>query len=126
VGRSIARAVAVGLLAATGGLGTHGGITEMPAAVTPLQISVTTGVLLYGVLGLVAAYGVIRGRWWSARVIAGWVIAITYVSATAALAYGGRGATVIGAVAAGASAALIGAFVLWAVRVPASRSVPLS
>jgi hypothetical protein len=116
MGRSIARIVAVLLLAATGVLGVYGGITERVDARTPFQVSVTAGVLLYGALGLVGTYAVLRRRAWGVWSVTAWAVLITYVSGTAALAYAGEDASLVGAVSAAVAAALVGAFVVWAVR----------
>jgi hypothetical protein len=126
MGRSIARIVALLVLAVTGVVGILNGIDERSNPFTPFQRSVYAGVVLYGVLGVAAVYGVIRRRRWSARVVAAWGVAVTYVSATASLAYGGSDATPIAAIAAGVGAALIAAFVVWAARVPASVVSPVT
>jgi hypothetical protein len=121
MGRRIARIVAILLLVASGVLGLHNGVAERSEAQTPLQVSVNTCVLLYGVLGLVGAYGALRRQRWGLWPVGAWAVLITYVSGTAALAYAGAEATAVGAVSAAASAALIGAFVIWAVRNTAGR-----
>jgi hypothetical protein len=117
MGRSIARGIAILLLGVTGVLGIYNGIDERANPYSLFQRIVYVGVVLYGMLGLIGTYGVIRRQGWSHRVVVAWALAITFVSSTAAIAYGGSDATPIAAVAAGAGAALIGAFVVWAVRV---------
>jgi multisubunit Na+/H+ antiporter MnhF subunit len=119
MGRKIARIVAILTLAATGALGINNGILEWTNPYTPFQRAVYAGVVLYGVLGLIAVYGVIRRRRWSDRVVIAWAIAITFVSSTAAIAYGGRDVTAVAAIAGGVGGALIAAFVVWAVHAPA-------
>jgi hypothetical protein len=126
MGRKVARIVALLLLLVTGYLGIHNGIVERANRYSPFQRSVYVGVILYGVLGLVTAYAVIRHRRWGVRTATAWAVMITYVSATAALAYAGDDASLVGAVAAGMGAGLIGAGVIWAVReapVPDERRV---
>lgn len=120
MGRRIARILALLVLAATGVLGIQNGVREWTNPYTPFQRAVYAGVVLYGVLGLAAVYGVIRRRAWSVRVVMAWGVAITYVSATAAMAYGGPDVTPVAAIASGLGGGLIAAFVIWAVRAPAS------
>jgi hypothetical protein len=123
MGRRIARVVGILLLVVTGLLGLYNGVIERSDVETPLQASVNVGVLLYGVLGLVGAYAALRRRRWGVWSVTAWAVLITYVSGTAALAFAGADAGVVGAVSAAAGAALIGAFVVWAVR-PASSPAP--
>jgi hypothetical protein len=122
--RRIARIAAILLLVVTGVLGVYNGVIERSDARTPLQGSVNVGVLSYGVLGLAGAYGALRRRGWVVWIVSAWAILITYVSGTAALAFAGADASVLGAVSAAVSAALIGAFVVWAVRAPAPAREP--
>ena len=117
MGRSIARVVALLILAVTGVIGTYNAYDEWANPYTPFQRAVYGGVVVYGVLGLVGVYGVLRHRSWRDRVVLAWGVAITLVSGTAALAYAGDDATIVGAVAAFVGGALIAAFVIWAVRV---------
>ena len=116
MGRSIARVVALLLLGITGALGLINGVDEWRNPYSPFQRMVYYAVVSYGVLGVIATYGVVRRARWSRRVAIAWAVTITFVSSTAGIAYGGPGVTLIAAVAAGASAALLGAFVVWAVR----------
>jgi membrane associated rhomboid family serine protease len=116
MGRRIARIVAILVLALTGALGLYNGVGEWANPYTPFQRTVYIGVVVYGVLGLAAVYGVVRRRRWSDRVVIAWGVAITFVSGTAAPAYAGPEVTAIAAIAAGLSGALIAAFVVWAVR----------
>jgi hypothetical protein len=116
MGRSVARIVAILLLAVTGVIGIYNGFDEWANPYSPFQRAVYVGVVSYGVLGLVGTYGVIRRRGWSRPVVIAWALLITFVSGTAAAAYGGPEVTSIAAIAAGASGALVGAFVVWATR----------
>jgi hypothetical protein len=117
MGRSIARIVAILLLVATGGIGIYNGFDEWANPYSPFQRAVYCGVVLYGVLGLVGAYGLTRRRRWSRPIVIAWASTITFVSGTAAMAYGGSEVTLGAAIAAGAGGALIGGFVVWAGRV---------
>jgi hypothetical protein len=116
MGRSIARIVAILLLAATGVLGIYNGFDEWANPYSPFQRTVYVGVVSYGVLGLIGTYGVIRRRSWRRPVVIAWAVFVTFVSGTAAVAYGGPEVTPIAAIAAGAGGALAGAFVVWATR----------
>ena len=116
--RRVARALALLILLITGVLGVHNGVTEWTSARSALQSSVTIGVLLYGLLGLVSVYGVARRRAWSVWSVTAWAVVVTYVSGSAALAYGGDDVTILTALASGLAGALIGAFTLWATGDP--------
>jgi hypothetical protein len=117
MGRRIARVVAILLLGITGVLGTYNGIDERANPYSLFQRVVYLGVVSYGVLGIIGVYGVMRRRGWSHGVVVAWALAITFVAGTAAMAYGGPEVTSVAGIAAGLGAALIGAFVVWAVRV---------
>ena len=112
--RSVARVIAVLLLATTGVLGIYNGFEERANPYSPFQRAVYYGVVLYAVLGVAGTYGVIRRRGWSRPVVIAWAVAITFVSGAAPIAYGGGGVTAGAAIAAGLGGALIGAFVVWA------------
>jgi hypothetical protein len=115
-GRSIARILAVLVLAGTGGIGIYNGFDEWANDYSLFQRAVYVGVVLYGVLGIAATYGVLRRRRWSHAVVVAWAVTVTFVSGTAALAYGGPEVTAVAAISAGIGGALVGAFVVWAVR----------
>jgi len=111
--RKAAWIVAILLLLNTGVLGVYSGLDELSDARTPLQRSVTGGVLTYGILGLAAAIALFVRHRWSVPLSIGWAVVITYVASAAAPAYAGEDATVGGAIAGGIGAGLIGAFVVW-------------
>ena len=114
--RKAAWIVAILLLLNTGGLGLYNGVTELADARTPLQRSVTIGVLLYGVLGLSAAAALIVRHRWAVPLSIGWAIVVTYVASMASLAYGGPDVSLAAVVGGGLGAALIGVFVVWCAR----------
>jgi hypothetical protein len=116
MGRRIARFIALLLLAITGALGIYNGVDERANHYSLFQRIVYLGVVLYGVLGLIGTYGVIRRRRWSHGVVVAWALAVTFVAGTAATAYGGPEVTPVAAISGGVGAALVGAFVIWAVR----------
>jgi hypothetical protein len=116
--RRIARIVAIAVLGLTGALGLYNAATEWANPYSPFQRTVYGGVLLYGVLGVVGAYAAVRRRPWGERVVIAWGVAITFVSGTAPIAYGGSEVTLIAAIASAFGGAAIAAFVLWAVRTP--------
>ena len=111
--RKAAWIVSILLLLNTGGLGLYSGASELADARTALQRSVTGGVLVYGVLGLVAAIALIVRHRSAVAFSIGWAVVVTYVASMAAMAYAGEDATVGGSIAAGLGAALIGVFVIW-------------
>jgi len=118
--RKAAWVLAILLVLATGVLGLINGIGEMGSAQTPLQQSVTVGVLLYGCLGVIAAVGLFRRKRWSVMVSALWALIVTYVATVASFAYSdptfSRRETLAGVAGACIATALIGALVVWAAR----------
>lgn len=121
-GRKVASVVSLFVLALTGCLGVYNGLNEWGEGETPLQHSVTIGVLLYGILGLVTAYGLFRRERWTIWPAIGWAIAVTYVPGVAVMAYGGTDAILGSAFAASAGSALIALGVIWTVRVTTRES----
>jgi hypothetical protein len=120
--RSVAGTLSVLMLLATGVLGVYSGTRELGDAHTRLQKSVTIGLLVYGALGLAATAAMLarhRSAVWLATL---WGVVVTYVASTAALAYAGSDATIVGAVAAGIASALIAVGVVWGARVMTRRA----
>ena len=115
--RKIGFGLSLALLLISGVMGIYNGITERSTGVTNLQKSVTAGVFLYGVLGLVAAYGLVRRRRWSAGAALAWGVVITYVAGVASVAYAGEDASWMGAVAGSVVTGLLAAGVVWTARV---------
>lgn len=113
---TVLRLLALLVLAGTGALGIYNYVAERSHVQTSLQSSVTYGVLLYGVLGLVSALGLIWYARWSLWTTTAWAITCTYVAGTAVLAYGGADATRQSAVTAYVAAALFTAAIVWATR----------
>jgi hypothetical protein len=112
--RTVAWLLAALVLLFTGVMGLYNGVTEWPGAATRWQQSVSLGVLLYGVLGLVAGIGLLLRRAWSVRWAIAWAVVVTYVAAAAVVAYGGEGFGP--AAVAGVATALIGWLVVAATR----------
>jgi hypothetical protein len=113
MGQKVAWVLSLALLAFTGVVGVFNGITEWGEGSSLMQHSVTAGVLLYGILGLITAFGLFQRRAWSVGTSIGWAIAVTYVPGVAIMAYGGEGAILFSAIAASAASALIAAAVVW-------------
>jgi peptidoglycan/LPS O-acetylase OafA/YrhL len=117
MGRKIAFALSLALLLITGVVGIYNGITERSTGATSLQKSVTAGVFLYGVLGLVSVYGLVRRRRWSVGTVTAWGLVITYVPGAAVIAYAEEASSPVGsAIVASAASALIALGVLWTAR----------
>lgn len=117
MGRKIAFGLSLALLLFTGVVGIYNGITERSTGATSLQKSVTAGVFLCGLLGLVSAYGLVLHRRWTVGTVAAWALVLTYVPGAAVIAYA-EGASPIGsAIVASAASALIALGVLWTARV---------
>ena len=113
--RYIALVLSLLVLTVTGVLGTYDGVTEWGQGGTFWQHSVTAGVFLYGVLGLVSAYGLFRRQRWALRLIIAWAVVITYVPGVAVMADGGG--SIGSAIAASVSTALIALGVVWTTNV---------
>jgi hypothetical protein len=123
--RKIAWVLSLALLLFTGVDGLYNGTTEWKAGLSSFQKSVTGGVFLYGLVGLVAAFGLLRRRRWSVGASVVWAVIITYVPGAAVVAYGGGDATVGSAIAASGASAVIAAGVVWSARSEA-RGAPLA
>ncbi len=121
-GRKVGWALSLLMLFATGALGLYNGLRELAYTLTPLQRSVSIGVLAYGVLGVAAGVAMAARHRSSVWLAATWGAVITYVGAFAAIAYVGANASVIGAVASGIASALIAAGVIWSARASTRRS----
>jgi hypothetical protein len=124
MGRKAAWIVAILLLLNTGALGLYSGVTELSDARTPLQISVTAGVLIYGIFGLAAAIALFVRHRWSVPLSIAWAVVVTYVASTAALAYAGEDATIGAAISGGLGAGLIGVLVVWCARAVTRPATP--
>lgn len=124
MGRKIAWVLSLAVLVVTGVLGVYNGLTEWEDGRTPMQRSVTVGVLLYGILGLITALGLFRRRRWSVGTAIAWAVAVIYVPGVAVMAYGGEGAIMSSAIAASASSAVIAMGVVWTAHV-LTRGTPM-
>jgi hypothetical protein len=103
-------------------LGTYNGIGELRDgdATTVLQKSVSIGSLIYGLVGIAAAGGVLLRRRWGYFLSLAWGVVITYTGAMASHAYGETTAPVT-AIAA-LITALIAGFVIWLAGLATRRS----
>ncbi len=107
MGRSIAWFLSLGALLCTGVTGIYNGISEWKGAETALQKSVTAGVFLYGVVGLIATLLLFKRRRWSVAAAIAWGVIVTYVAGVSTIAYGGEDASLGSAIAASGGAGLI-------------------
>lgn len=103
-------------LAATGVLGIYDGSGSLQDSTTPFQMVVGIAIIMYGVVAIVALAGLLMRRSWSVPATIAWGVLITFVASTAALAYAGEPASLVGAIASGAVSALIAWLVLAGVR----------
>ena len=117
MGHKVAFVLSLLLLLFTGVVGVRNGLSEWGEGRTPVQHSVTIGVLLYGIFGLITAYGLFRRRPWSLATSIGWAIPITYVPGVAVMAYGEEGAVLASAIAASVASGLIALGVVWTTKV---------
>jgi len=122
VGRKVAWVASLLVLAVLGCLGVFNGLREWGEGETPLQHSVPVGVLLYGILGLITAYGLFRREDWTIWPAIAWAMAVSYVPGVAVMAYGGEGAILGSAIAASVGSALIALCVIWTVKVSTRES----
>ena len=119
--RTAGRVAALALLLFTGIVGIDNGIDERSGITNGLQAAVTTGVFVYGVLGLAAFLAVFR-HWRSARwLVILWGVDITMVATLAPLAYGGPAVPLVGALAGGLATALV-AYGIWWVTIRSART----
>jgi hypothetical protein len=126
VGRKIAWILSLVLLLFTGVVGVYNGLTEWGEGRTPAQHSVTLGVLLYGVFGLITAYGLFRRRRWSVATSIAWAIAVSYVPGVAVMVYGDEGAILSSAIAASAGSVLVALAVVWTAHVMTRGDVEIA
>lgn len=122
MGRKVAWVVSLCVLAVLGCLGVFNGLNDWGEGETLLQHSVPVGVLLYGILGLITAYGLFRRERWTIWPAIGWAIAVSYVPGVAVMAYGGEDAILGSAIAASAGSALIALGLIWTVKVSTRES----
>lgn len=113
MGRTIAWVLSTLVLLTTGALGLYTGVADIAGARTPLQWSVTIGVIVYGVLGLLGGAALALRKRPALALAAAWAVVVTYVAATAAVAYGGSGVPLSAPISGGIGAALVGAGVVW-------------
>lgn len=113
MGRKIAWVLSLAVLVITGGLGIFNGLNEWGEGETTAQRLVPIGVLLYGVFGLITAYGLLRRLRWSVKTAIAWAVPVTYVPGLAVMAYGGEDAILGSAIAASAGSLLIAVGVIW-------------
>jgi uncharacterized membrane protein len=111
--RTIGWVLSLALLLFTGVVGIYNGITDWGEGRTAAQHSVTVGLLLYGVFGLVTAYGLFRRRRWSVSTAIAWAVCVTYVPGVAVMAYVDEDASLSSAIAASVGSALIAFGVVW-------------
>jgi FtsH-binding integral membrane protein len=123
MGRTIAWVLSLLMLLLTGVVGFYNGLTEWGEGSTVMQHSVTAGVLLYGILGLVTAFGLFRRRRWSVGTAIAWALAVIYVPGVAVMVYGGDGATLGSAIVASGASAVIALGVVWTAHVMTRRDV---
>lgn len=113
--RQIVWFLSVVMLLGTGVLGIFNWFNDAPG-MTGLQKSVSAGVLIYGVLGIIAGTGLIARRQWSVWMAAAWGVVCTYVATVATWAYSPPEAARIGVIFAGLATAAIAVGVVWGTR----------
>ncbi len=122
--RRVGLILSIAMLFVSGALGLLNSVGELSQTLTPLQRSVSIGVLVYGIAGVAGGIALVARHPSAIWLAAIWGVAVTYVSSLAAIAYAGADATLVGAIASGIGAALIAAGVVWAARL-ATRPSPI-
>ena len=117
MGRKIAWFVSLGLLIFSGVVGTYNGLKEWGEGRNALQHSVTVGVLIYGIFGLISAYGLARRKRWTLGTVIVWTVAVSYVPGVAVMAYAGEDAILASAIAASVGSLLLALGVIWTTNV---------
>ena len=125
MGRKIAWILSLALLLFTGCVGLYNGLTEWREGGTTMQQSVTAGVFLYGILGLVTALGLFRRRRWSVGTAIPWALAVAYVPGVAVMAYGEEDAILSSAIAASVGSLVIALGVVWTTHVMTHGQLPI-
>jgi hypothetical protein len=64
MGKKLAWVLSLAVLVVSAVMGAYNGITEWGGGRTLMQHSVNVGVLLYGILGLITAFGLFQRRAW--------------------------------------------------------------
>ena len=120
-GLTIAWVLALIVLLVTGALGLSNGVRQLPYTATFGQMTVAVGVLLYGILGIAAAVGLLRRRAWSLPLTIAWAVIVTYVPGAAVHYYGGEEAGSVAALSASIGAGVTALLVVLAVRAVTRR-----
>ncbi len=110
--RRVGLILSIAMLFVSGALGLLNSVGELSQTLTPLQRSVSIGVLVYGIAGVAGGIALVARHPSAIWLAAIWGVAVTYVSSLAAIAYAGADATLVGAIASGIGAALIAAGVV--------------
>jgi hypothetical protein len=126
--RQTAWVIAMVLTGITGVLGLLNGPRELGSGTNAWQHSVSMGVTLYGVFGVLATVGIWRRRPWSVAVSAAWAVVTCYVATVASFAFSDpafeRDETRAGVIGAFVATLSIGALVVWAARAATTPRVP--
>ena len=112
----VAKVIILLLLVGTGLGGLYNAPNEWPDAATPLQHATSAGELVYGVSGLLTAWGMLRKRRWAMISGAAWVASIATVATLAPIAYGGDDVSMGGALVGGFAALAVAVLVSGGVR----------
>ena len=85
-GRRVGWILTIALLFGTGAVGLLNGVKELSQTLTPLQRSVSIGVLLYGITGVAGGSALVARHASAVWLAAIWGVVVTYVSSVAAIA----------------------------------------
>lgn len=102
------------LLLASGLLGAQSGVADVGSADSPARAAAAAVELLYAVLGVLAAPGLVLRRPWASLLVPAWAVAATATAALAPVVWGSAGAGA--AVAAGGLTAAVAGAIAWAAR----------
>ena len=111
------------VLGSTGLIGVYNPFVEWRSAHTVLQKSVTASGALYGIVGLIAAIGLLLRKKWSVRFAVAWGILVTYSGSAAVTAYGQAPNAVSATFGAFVGCLAISALVVWLTKVGSRQIV---
>jgi len=112
--RKVARWIALALVAVAAVLGVPNAIDELGEGETFLQKSVGVAVTVYAIVSWLILFAVWKRRAWAVSAAVVWALATIWAASVATFSYGDApwGAVL----ASGGSCALLGAWIIWAVR----------
>jgi hypothetical protein len=116
MGRKIGWLLSALVLAGTGVIGLQDAFEEWHGAISAGQKSATVAVGIYGILGVIAAIGLLMRRRWSDPLVIAWAVCVTYAATAGTIFYGGSDANTVGTIFAFLGAGTVASLVVWGAR----------